>query len=207
MSQINYKMKYQELKLRFMNSVDMSFRLGYEQGIKDSQVDQLNQAQQSQEDSENAQMQSQGQSQPGEGGDQPDQDGEQEQNPASAHPGGSELDQHITKLEGMLGKSELSGPSLEDLKKSLAGLKSYKMSIDMKKAEKTINAIGKNMKAHRAFKLASKSAHNLPSHHKQALVDQEKIVSDIMKAWDNESKKAAHGIANILNIEGLSKKE
>lgn len=41
--EINYKMKYNELKARFMESVDAAYRLGFEDGGKQGQLDNANQ--------------------------------------------------------------------------------------------------------------------------------------------------------------------
>jgi hypothetical protein len=39
----NYKQKYMERRAKYMNAVDVAFRLGFEEGSKQSQVDQANQ--------------------------------------------------------------------------------------------------------------------------------------------------------------------
>ena len=158
MSDVNYKMKYDALKSKFMNSVDMAFRLGYEQGGKDSEVQQAADAQQQQ-----AEQESQGQpgqsSQPGNNFGQeqtnPSEDQPTSQSPADAqpqggapmqeseHPEGSELDQHINMLESMLSKGELTG---DDLKKALHDVKSLKLSLAIKKNDKAVKNIAKALK-------------------------------------------------------------
>lgn len=186
-----------------MNSVDMAFRLGYEQGVKDSQVSQMNQAQDQAAQQEQAMAQQGDEGQ--EGGEEAAPGEEQQAAPDSAHPGGSELDQHIAKLESMLGKNEVQGDAKEDLRKSLKELKSYKARIDLSKAESTIKSIGKSM-AKAPFSIGKKAVKNLPEASKQALSMQENIVKDIMSSWEKEEKKASNSIANILGVEGLIKK-
>src|SRR6266404_5166831 len=104
--EIDYKKKYHAMRLKLAESMDMAFRLGYEAGQKDAQVDQAVQA------ASDAQAAAAGQQvdedgnpieggQPGEEGQQPGQEGQEGQRPPMAGaPNQSELDQHISKLEG-----------------------------------------------------------------------------------------------------------
>lgn len=212
-NQINYKQKYQELKAKFMDSVDAAFRLGFEQGSQQAQMDQ---AMQQQQQAEEAAAQG---AQPGQGfGAEGSPAGEEQQaNPnggpvapmqESENPAGSELDQHIAKLESMLGKSEQL--DVKDLIKTVNDLKalqkSQKEQIEMRKSSMAIPEIAKNL--HKpAFKIGVQASHNLTSNAKAAVNMQEKIVSDIMKSWAEEEQKAAASIKQIVNIENLSKKE
>jgi alcohol dehydrogenase class IV len=41
----DYKAKYNDLKMKYLNTVDLSWRLGYEQGLKDAQTEQAQQQQ------------------------------------------------------------------------------------------------------------------------------------------------------------------
>src|SRR5271154_5458768 len=41
--EVNWKAKYMELKSKYMNAVDMAFRLGIEEGMKQGQLDNANQ--------------------------------------------------------------------------------------------------------------------------------------------------------------------
>lgn len=41
MSGINWKLKYEQIKLKLMSSMDVAFRLGYEQGQKDAQMEMM----------------------------------------------------------------------------------------------------------------------------------------------------------------------
>lgn len=200
MSAINYKQKYEELKMKFMNSVDMAYRLGFEDGAKQQEMDQMQAQAQQQAEMEAAAMQAQGQEgAPGE--EQP----QEEPAPDSAHPDGSELDQHIAKLESMLGKSE--DP---EIRKSLNALVAFRKSqlqaIELKKSEKAIKGISKAI-GRKPVVVSQKANHNLNDKAKKALSMQEQIVTDIMKSWADEEKKASKDIANILSVEGLLNKK
>lgn len=142
--EVNYKAKYLELRAKYMNAVDVAFRLGFEEGAKQSQLDnagqQLAQAQAEKQsmaaNSEQASKENNNGT-PGtpDQGAAPDKSGSPSIQPSPAesapnagnaplkeseNPEGSELDQHIAKLESMIQKSE--NPA-EDLKKSLDELK------------------------------------------------------------------------------------
>lgn len=202
--EINYKMKYNELKSKFMSSVDMAFRLGFEEGSKQEQNNQMMQQQAQQQELANAQ--SNGIGAPGEAQQEPGQDPDQEmQNPDSQNPAGSELDQHIEKLESMLGKSELDGV---ELKKALDGIKSLqanmKQEAELKKSARAIPEIAKALHKPK-FNIGRLASHNMNSNAKTAVNMQEKIVSDIMKSWEEEDQKVTKDIKSILNLENLIK--
>lgn len=202
---IDYKQKYQELKLQFMNSIDVAFRLGYEQGSQQAQ--QQAQQQQMQAQQQQMQMQQQAQLQGG----QPGQDPNQPQDPNAQQPGqemapepdsenpsGSELDQHIEKLEGML-KSEINMADLQQVVKDL------KFAQEMKKSAQAISGISKAL--HKpSFKMGVQASHNLTTTGKAAVTMQHQIVSDVFKSWENAEKKASKDIISMLDIEGLLKK-
>lgn len=188
MSSIDYREKYQALKLKFQSSVDLSFRLGYEQGQQDAQVEQMQQAQL-------AHQQAQMAPQVDENG-QPIE-GDQQQDPNAEQAQGSELDQHISQLEGMLGKSELN---MDDLKKVVNDLK---FAQEMKKSDKAVKTIAKNVGR---FAISKQASSNLSPSAQKAVTMQEKIVQDIMKSWQEEESTASKEISKVLNREGLSKK-
>lgn len=219
MADINYKMKYQSLKGKFMSSVDMAFRLGYEAGAKDAQVEQAAQAQQQAAEQE-AQMgqDPQGGSEGGWQGEEvsqadpsssPNAPGAESAGGApmqeSEHPDGSELDQHINMLESMLAKGEEAVDS-QDLRKALDQIKSFKQAAVAKKNIKGIAKALKKPVAKKVFALG-KGAQNLSPVQKNALSMQESIVSDIMKSWEKEEQTASKSILETLKIEGLAKKE
>jgi len=224
MSELNYKSKYMTLRAKYMNDLDMAFRLGFEQGQQQSQNDQMAQAQAEQQQAE--EMAAQG-GQPGEagqpgesgqpgavpGGAQPASPGEQKVGeqaalpPQSQNPAGSELDQHIEKLESMIGKP---GVNSSELAKSIGDLrsfhKSWKQQEDLKKSAEAISGIAKAL--HKpSFKMNTQASHNLSSDAKRAVSMQHKIVNDVMAKMEAEELRASKEIKNILNIEGFTKGE
>lgn len=220
MSQINYKQKYQELKMKYMESVDAAFRIGFEQGAQQEQQNQMAQQQQQQAEMAAAQAAGMG-GQPGQPG-QPDagQDGQEipGQNGAPGEEsGGTELDQHIAQLESMLGQSSQPDASGEDIKKSLGEL--GKVIEDMKKLKGKIHLESELKKSARAipeiakalhkpkFKIGVQASHNMNSNARSAVTLQEKIVNDVMKSWAEEEVNASKEIQKVLTLEGLSKKE
>lgn len=203
MKEANYKAKYEAIKLKFMNSVDTAYRLGFEDGAKNEQNNQVQQAQQQAAQASNV---------PGQENEEGAEQQNDEQTPDSAHPDGSELDQHISQLEQLLGKSEFGSDEMETLKKSLNEIKifttSIKQSSDIKKAQKAIENIGKALKTPKMpFKLSQQASHNMPDSAKKAVNMQEEIVNSIMKSWKEEEEKASKDIKNILTIEGLFNKK
>jgi hypothetical protein len=229
--EINYKQKYQELKAKYMNAVDVAFRLGFEEGSKQSQMDQANQQMQEQAAAEQAG------GQPGEPGaennngapgtpDQgaaPDKSGAPSVQPSPAeaapgaptaggapmkeseHPEGSELDRHISELEAMIKKSEEPN---DDLQKSLDMIKSIRENMifreEMKKSSEAIPAIAKALHKPQ-FKFGVQAAHNLSSTAKSSVSMHHKIVNSIMEKWEKEESKAHKDILSALNVEGVTK--
>lgn len=185
----DWKLKYNDLKLKFHDAVDVAFRLGYEAGAQGAQL------QQAQADAAAASAQ------PGMSGEeQSGQFGQEESD-------GSELDQHIGQLESMLGSQKPGSMEQAGLQKSLDGIKAFKLSLkkasDLKKSEQAIKAIGKAMKA--PFTLSKTATKNLSEHGKKALNDQERIVDDLMKSFAEEEKKAKEAITKTLDFEQILK--
>jgi hypothetical protein len=208
-----YKAKYQQLKMQYMHAVDTAFRLGFEQGQQQATLDQAAQQQQQQDAMMQAQAQGMAGGPPGaEGADEgampPDAQGAEEQmEPTSEHPDGSELDQHIAKLESLIGKSEAHP---EDLHKALSEIKAFRKSqvlaIELKKSAGAIKEISKAL--HKpAFKLGVQASHNMNDTAKRAVSLQHRIVEDVMKKWEEEEMKAAKSISEIISVEGLTKGE
>lgn len=226
---INWKSKYTELKSKYMESVDMAFRLGFEEGSKSASQDQAMMQQQ-----QNAAAmpgganggqspdttQANGPSQPGDETSAPMPGGatpKEAPQPAvpmaeSEHPDGSELDQHIAKLESML-KSE-TPPNPADLillTEQIRGAQkkmSEKVKFDreMKKSQDAIPGIIKAL--HKpAYKIGVQAQHNLSSNAKNAVSMQEKIVTDIMQKWEQEENQAGKDIMAVLGVQSLTKKE
>jgi len=186
----DWKLKYQDLKLKFHDAVDVSFRLGYEAGAQGAQL------QQAQQDQAAAQAQA---GQMGGTGEDPNAQME----PGADQSDGSELDQHIGTLEGMLNQSKPGSPEQAGLKKSLDFLFGLKQKHELRKSEQAIKAIGKAMKA--PFTLGKAATKNLSESGKKALSMQEQIVADLMKSMDEEEAKAKEAITKTLNLEQLIK--
>lgn len=206
MSEINWKSKYEALKAKYLNDMDMAFRLGHEQGQQEAAMDSIAQQQQQQADEMAAQTGMQGEGQ-GQGDDDntnpnagPEIDGQD-----SAHPAGSELDQHINELEGMLGKNEVD---LGTLAKSIKGFRALQSKIqlanDLKKSAKAIPAIAKALHKPK-FKISQNANANLSNSAKKAVGMQQQIVEDVMKSWDEEAKKTGGDILSQLKVEGILK--
>jgi hypothetical protein len=204
--EIRYEEKYRNLKGKFMESVDLAFRLGFEQGQQQAQVDQMAQQQQQAEMQAAQQSQMQGaggapgaNEQAMEGGTPGNEPVDQPQQP---NPMGSELDQHLNELEGLMGKSELTPKELKSLQKSLGAIKGLR---EMKKSHEAIKGIG--LALHKpSFKMSQQANHNLTNTAKQTLQLQKKIVDDVFAAWDEEEKHATKEIGNALSVEGLVNK-
>ena len=233
--EINWKMKYNELKSKYMNAVDMAFRLGVEEGLKQGQLDSANQ--------QLAQAQSQVQAQgapgadpagkpnnngasgtPDQGAAAPDKSGAPSVQPPpvegaspaggapmkeSEHPDGSELDQHIATLEGMLKKHETDeGFDASALSAEIGKLRKFqselKLQSELKKSQMAISGIAKALHMPQ-FKFGVQAQHNLSSSAKAAVTMQQEIVQDVFKKWEEEEKKAGKDILSTLNIEGIVK--
>jgi hypothetical protein len=201
MSETNWKAKYLDLRQKMMNAVDTSFRLGYEQGAKEAQAQaQADMAAQAQAQAQQAQM-----GQPGEeGGEEAPAEG-QEQQPGQQNPQGSELDQHLSTLESMVQKSEWTEEDREALKKSTDAIRAAQQA---KQASAAINSIAKALnRPSKVFSMSPAAKANLTSQAKAAVTAQEVIVSDVMKSWEEEEKRAKSGILEKLAAEGILKKD
>lgn len=229
MGQINYKDKYLQLRARFEESIDVSFRLGFEQGAQAAQQQQMQQQAQQVADQQAQAAQLAAGGQPGAPGQeaQPEQDPSQPSQPsqpgaqlqedsrgvgqqtgAAGAPqgmGGSELDQHIGELEGLMAKSEYGTPEWETLNKSIDKLKSIKVSMDFSKGQDLIKSIGRNL--NRPLNISGRAKHNLTVPAKNALGLQHKIVNDLMDTWSREEAGLPTAVSAILASENLTKKE
>lgn len=202
---IDYKQKYEELKAKFMSSVDSAWQDGYQHGMADSQTEQAQMQQQQQDAMNQAAAGAPMPGQPGEENDPGmDQNGPADDKPGSEHPNGSELDQHIEKLESMLGKTELAPLELQDLKKTLSDIRSLQVQITLAKSMDSI----KNTKLAKSYlSLSPKNQANLPEPAKKSLSLQEKIVGDILNKWAADESKASKNILSVVSGEGLTKKD
>lgn len=180
----DYKQKYEELKAKFMSSVDQAFRLGYEQGMQKAQQESMQQP-------------------------MPEETvpGQENVQPGTEEENGSELDSYISQLEGMVGNKDAKE---EDIKKTLHGIKIFRKKqleqIELKKSAQAIPEIAKAL--HKpSYKANVQATQNLTDNAKKAVTMQQKIVTDIMEKWEKEEIKAAKDIKTAIEIEGLLKKE
>lgn len=197
----DWKTKYMDIRAKLKESTDVAFRLGYERGMKDGTQAAQMQAMAQQQQQQAAMMGGQP-GQPGQPGGDPSQDpsmqggdpsaggmppeaGGEDQDPqmGAAAPGaeemedagggGSELDQHIDELQGLVAKGEK--PTVLDIRKAvqaLAGIRKSQKNAWAKKTEKIIPA-------------------------------QKKLVDDIFKKWEKESEKPSAGLEEIIKEHGL----
>lgn len=212
MSETNWKAKYQKIRSQLMESVDASYRIGLEDGMK---MAQQQQAQQTQDD-QAAQDQAAAGGQPGqEGGDGPDGEGAQGAAPGqsmqeSENPDGSELDQHLAKLEQMIAKSEKTEADLEEMKKSTAAIQTIRTKMKAREQDKlaksAIEAIAKSL--NRKPGLLGQNAQTLlKAPAKAALSMQERTINEMMKTWGEEEERAKKDILSVLSGEGITKKD
>jgi hypothetical protein len=197
---IDYKQKYQELKAKFMSSVDAAWNDGFQHGMEASQTDQAQQ--QSQQADAMAQQQA-GAPQPGEQPQEGEQPGQEGEAATSQNPNEDELGQHIEKLESMLGKAEITPFELQDLKKTLSDIKSLQIQINLTKSLSSI----KSTRLAKSQSFSPKIQANLPVPAQKALSKQQEIVDSLFKKWESEASHASSGISAILGVEGLTKKE
>lgn len=193
MGQIDYRQKYQELKSKFMDSIDVAWRDGYENGMKDAQLEQVQQQQ----------MQDQAMAQQGAPGAEQQPDEQIADEPTSEHPGGSELDQHIAKLESLIGKSEIGASDVESLKKALSDIKLYQSQIALTKSMESAKKVTMRKSFVNLKPLAKSEAPKVTA----TMQLQKQIVGDAMKAWADEETRAKSSILEVAKLEGLSKKE
>lgn len=223
MSVVNYKSKYLQLRARFEESIDVAFRLGFEQGAQAAQQQQMQQQAQdmANQQAQQAQLQASGMNgQPSQDSGQEDQQGPQgaqiqddsrgvgQQTGAAGAPqgmGGSQLDQHIGELEDVMNKAEYGSPEWEKLHKSIDKLKSIKVTMDYNNNQELIKSIGHNLR--NPLKLNTKAQHNMSHPAKEALGLQHKIVNDLMDTWTREEQGLPTSIVEVLQSESLTKKD
>lgn len=179
MSVVDYKKKYQEIRLRFVEAIDASYKQGYSQGALDTRQEMMSQQLQQQ-----AQMQNQAIGQPQQLlTSQTNMSAPKVQQDDSLN---GDLDQHIAALEELVNKNEISP---DDLKKSIQGLRLFTKEIQQKPKGKSYT-------------------YNMSEESKRDLSMQEKIVSDILNKWEQEAQTTDSDIMRALGVEGvLSKKE
>lgn len=199
MEKMIYKTKYVNLKQKYLTDMDAAFRVGFEQGLKQGQMDaQAQQMQmQQQQAAQQAQMMQQAQGgQPGAeqpgmegapqgeqmppemGGEMPPQEGapteEMGQEPGMeemAPPG--ELDSKIAELEDLLQRGEK--PKILDLRKAVNELATLR--------KQQISALSKN--------------------NKKVETAQRSLVKGILNKWAEESKSVTEDLDKLLENEGI----
>lgn len=215
-SEVNYKNKYLELRTKYIADLDVAFRLGMEQGAQQAQQQQAveldAQNQQAEQQRQTMQADAMGQSgppredemgahvggQPGKVNENPAQEGQ----PVNGSSGnGSEIDQHISKLQGMMGKGH--SPEIQKSIEAIIDLrKKEKLTYDLQKSHEAISGIAKAL--HKpAYKMGVQASHNMNDNAKKSLSLQHKIVSDVMKSFAAEEARANSDIKNILKIDGI----
>lgn len=181
---VDYKQKYIDLRSKFAKTCDMYYRTGYEDGMKEGQM----QAQQE------AMMQQQQQAMMEQGIDpetgQPIEGAPVDENGMPIEEGaeegmapeemgeeqGSELDQHINELEALVQKGEK--PKVTELRKAVEAITSLRKSQKEK----------------------------LASNHKKVTVSKQKdFVNNMLKKWENEANKESvtENLEEIITSEGI----
>jgi hypothetical protein len=209
---IDYKQKFLDIKSKFISSVDTAYRVGYQQGQKDAQLESMQQQMQMQQQ----QMQQMQQAQASMMGGGPEMGGggedqqpspfeqadqfEQAQGQEQMDRGVSELEAGIEELRSLLGKSEIDKQAasslIEKLNKSIGNILQVRESQELKKNMDSIKQIGKTFKKVENLSLSFKA--NTTKDQKKALSMQKAIVDDIMAKWEKEEKEAEKDILNVL---------
>ena len=166
----DWKSKYYELRSRHINAIDVSFRLGFQEGVKASELQNMQMQMQQAQQAAAAGMGGGGEMPPeamggapeggGEmppeamGGEMPPEamggapeGGEGEEEMAEEEPDGDELDSSISELESLVSKKE---------------------KIDFSKMLKSLHKSGANKK------------------NNSELSEKHKVVDDIIKKWDEK---------------------
>jgi hypothetical protein len=190
---MDYKAKYKEMRAQLIKSSDLAFRLGYEQGMKDAQVENMQMQMEQQAQQMAAQQAAMQDGQPGQegqlmseeeaamqeeqGGMPQDEQGmepqEMEQDQEMEPGQMTELDSHINELESLVQKGEK--PSVVELRKKVTDLS------NLRKSQK------------------AKIRSNKP----QVASAQKKLVDGILKKWESESKMTAENLEELILKDGL----
>jgi len=186
---VDYKIKYIDIRAKFIEAVDVAYRQGYEEGLKEGQQaaqEQMMQQQQEQQMQQEAMMQG---GQPGEEGMPPEAMGDEAmaqgaEAPADMPPEamggeeeGDELDQHISELQDLVAKGEK--PSVLLMRKAVEGL------ADLRKNQK--NSYYKKRR--------------------KSISAQKSFVDSIVKSFDEEKKSTTDNLEDIIKEHGLQIEE
>ena len=196
----DYKKKYNEMKSKLVNFVDLAFQQGYQQGQLDAQAQQIQQQQQELQMQQQAQMQQEAmlaqasgqQGQPQVGGPEQPQGGEMP--PEAGQPTQEELEQMQAQglqPEGQQGISQPESANVVD--QYLEEIESLVNKSDFSPTDlqKSLSGIVSELKKAKTFGYSQSYIHNLPEQSKKSLSMQEKILEDVMKSFDAESQAAA----------------
>jgi Tfp pilus assembly protein FimV len=189
-----YKQKYMSLKQRYQTDLDAAFRIGYEQGAKEAQLEAQMQQMQMQQQQMAAQQQAMAQQQMAAQGGDPSQmspedqammeaqgaeggEGQMPPEAAEAMPEemaqSGELDSKIAELEDLLAKG--NKPNILTLRKAVVELSTLRKT--------QLESLNKKTK-----KIETK---------------QRSVVKNILKKWQEESKSVTEDLDKILENEGL----
>lgn len=190
---VDYKMKYLDLRAKFMKTADRMYRLGKEDGLKEGQM-QAQQQQAEMQAQQEAMMNGQpqidpetGQPIPPEaGGEMPMSPEEQaamggempEEGMPMEEGQGSELDERIGELESLVAKGEK--PKVTDLRKVIIEL------AELRKNQKQLK----------------------PNHKKVVVSKQKDLVDNMLKKWEKEANKESvtENLESIIEAEGINLK-
>jgi len=193
MAGVDYKIKYLDLRSKFMKTAERMYRLGKEDGLKEGQMQAQQQQMQQQAEMEAMQAQAgmggEPQIDPQTGEPIPPQEGmdpgmeeamspdemAQMQEEGMDQEQGSELDQRINELESLVAKGEK--PKVTDLRKAVIEL------AELRKSQK-----------------------QMKSNHKKVTSSKQKgLVDSILKKWEAEANKESQTkeLEKIIQSEGI----
>lgn len=183
----DYKQKYLQLRAKYLEAADVSFRLGYEQGMKDAMMQQMQQQMQMQQEAEAAAMQGaqEGELSPEEQAQMEAESGApmEEAPPEAAdqegmsNSMGSELDQHIEELASLVAKGEK--PSILSMREKVDEL------VSLRKSQKQ--------------KMSGKMKQNVSA--------QKSFVDNLLKKWETESKDTVSDLEEIIKQHEVNTEE
>lgn len=181
----DYKTKYLDIRAKLVESTDVAYRLGFEEGMKEGER-AAEQAAQEQQMMMEQQAMAQGGSpeeQAAMMGDEAEvgMEGEEGEEMESAammgeempEDGGSDLDSHISELENMVAKGEK--PKVTDIRKAVLSL------VDVRKS----------------FKTKTKKKQ------KKVVAAQKQFVDSILKGWEAESKDVDENLEDAIKESGF----
>lgn len=202
---VDYRMKYKEMKAKMLESIDVSYRLGYEQGYKEAT--QEAQVAQMQQQMQQAQMMQQatmgGQQDPSAMGQEvsPDQQAEMMGQGASpeAQGGMSEVQGGIPQMQGQEVNPEegMEGDQANELDQYLAELESM-----VAKGEKP-NVLDLRKKVTEMSNLRKAQKDKMKSNRQQVVSAQKSIVDGLIKKWTAKTDETSEDIEKLIREKGI----